>query len=91
MISLLQPRLLKASHSPAVKSVDNKIVIISSTGRVIKTEEPKPEDPLVPNRVPPQEADAFRGVHLDPNAHHWDEVRYHLSWYSHLTIRIDHP
>ena len=19
-------------------------------------------------------ADAFRGVHLDPNAHHWDEV-----------------
>ena len=20
-------------------------------------------------------ADAFRGVHLDPNAHHWDEVR----------------
>jgi hypothetical protein len=21
------------------------------------------------------EADAFRGVHLDPNAHHWDEVR----------------
>lgn len=22
------------------------------------------------------EADTFRGVHLDPNAHHWDEVRY---------------
>jgi serine/arginine repetitive matrix protein 2 len=21
-----------------------------------------------------QQADAFRGVHLDPNAHHWDEV-----------------
>jgi len=21
------------------------------------------------------EADTFRGVHLDPNAHHWDEVR----------------
>lgn len=20
------------------------------------------------------EADAFRGIHLDPNAHHWDEV-----------------
>ena len=20
------------------------------------------------------EADTFRGVHLDPNAHHWDEV-----------------
>jgi len=22
-----------------------------------------------------KEADTFRGVHLDPNAHHWDEVR----------------
>jgi serine/arginine repetitive matrix protein 2 len=21
-----------------------------------------------------QTADSFRGVHLDPNAHHWDEV-----------------
>ena len=21
-------------------------------------------------------ADAFRGVHLDPNAHHWDDVRF---------------
>ena len=21
-------------------------------------------------------ADAFRGVHLDPNAHHWDEVSF---------------
>lgn len=49
---------------------------LSSTGRIIKPEEPKPEDP---HRVPPQEADAFRGVHLDPNAHHWDEVRHHLS------------
>jgi hypothetical protein len=23
-----------------------------------------------------EEADTFRGVHLDPNAHHWDEVCY---------------
>lgn len=22
-----------------------------------------------------QQADTFRGVHLDPKAHHWDEVR----------------
>ena len=21
-----------------------------------------------------EEVDTFRGVHLDPNAHHWDEV-----------------
>lgn len=25
-----------------------------------------------------EEAESFRGVHLDPNAHHWDEVRYPL-------------
>jgi hypothetical protein len=25
-----------------------------------------------------EEADTFRGVHLDPNAHHWDEVRAEL-------------
>jgi hypothetical protein len=25
-----------------------------------------------------EEADTFRGVHLDPNAHHWGEVRMTL-------------
>ena len=24
------------------------------------------------------EEDTFRGVHLDPNAHHWDEVSSHI-------------
>ncbi|KAH0838507.1 hypothetical protein J3R83DRAFT_6824 [Lanmaoa asiatica] len=46
----------------------------SPTGRVVKAEEPKAEDLPEPRRAPPQEADAFRGVHLDPNAHHWDEM-----------------
>jgi serine/arginine repetitive matrix protein 2 len=26
------------------------------------------------NQARMEEADTFRGVHLDPNAHHWDEV-----------------
>lgn len=26
-----------------------------------------------------EEADTFRGVHLDPNAHHWDEVSTYFS------------
>lgn len=26
-----------------------------------------------------EEADTFRGVHLDPNAHHWDEVCFFQS------------
>ncbi|KAG9314575.1 hypothetical protein JVU11DRAFT_5377 [Chiua virens] len=43
-------------------------------GRVVKADEPKAEDSLALPLVPPQEADAFRGVHLDPNAHHWDEM-----------------
>lgn len=31
------------------------------------------------------EADAFRGVHLDPNAHHWDEVSFpHVTTDCHL-------
>jgi membrane-bound lytic murein transglycosylase B len=30
-----------------------------------------------------QQADAFRGVHLDPKAHHWDEVKLvHSDWAS---------
>ncbi|EIW86424.1 hypothetical protein CONPUDRAFT_161177 [Coniophora puteana RWD-64-598 SS2] len=32
------------------------------------------EEPSSSKRVTMQEADAFRGVHLDPNAHHWDEM-----------------
>ncbi|KIK98508.1 hypothetical protein PAXRUDRAFT_24167 [Paxillus rubicundulus Ve08.2h10] len=43
-------------------------------GRIVKAEAPKAEDTLAPKQVAPQEADAFRGVHLDPNAHHWDEM-----------------
>ncbi|KIJ68652.1 hypothetical protein HYDPIDRAFT_24910 [Hydnomerulius pinastri MD-312] len=42
--------------------------------RTTKPEEPKAEDPISSKQVAPQEADAFRGVHLDPNAHHWDEM-----------------
>lgn len=30
-----------------------------------------------------EEADTFRGVHLDPNAHHWDEVRRSVTSASH--------
>ncbi|KAF9535525.1 hypothetical protein CPB83DRAFT_841918 [Crepidotus variabilis] len=38
----------------------------------------KPEDPKAPSKVPSnqlrsEEVDTFRGVHLDPNAHHWGE------------------
>jgi hypothetical protein len=55
------------------------IVIGISAGRIVKAEAPKAEDALVPKPVAPQEADAFRGVHLNPNTHHWDEVSEYSS------------
>ncbi|TFK20162.1 hypothetical protein FA15DRAFT_647446 [Coprinopsis marcescibilis] len=39
---------------------------------------PKQEDPKARTEAPKssriEDADTFRGVHLDPNAHHWDEM-----------------
>ncbi|KAG2155414.1 hypothetical protein DEU56DRAFT_976019 [Suillus clintonianus] len=37
-------------------------------------ESPKPSDAPHSKTVTLEEADAFRGVHLDPNTHHWDEM-----------------
>lgn len=37
-------------------------------------ESQKPSDAPHSKSVTLEEADAFRGVHLDPNAHHWDEM-----------------
>ena len=42
-----------------------------------------------------ESADAFRGLHLDPKAHHWDEVRpildlLHTS-YLHHRVPTEHP
>ncbi|KAG2368173.1 hypothetical protein BDR07DRAFT_112415 [Suillus spraguei] len=38
------------------------------------TESQKPFEAPHSKSVTLEEADAFRGVHLDPNAHHWDEM-----------------
>lgn len=32
------------------------------------------EEQVLQNQALQEEADTFRGVHLDPNAHHWDEM-----------------
>lgn len=46
-------------------------------GTASAQKKPKTEDDMPAEAVKQakEEADAFRGVHLDPNAHHWDEVR----------------
>lgn len=52
------------------------------------TESQKPSDAPHSKSVTLEEADAFRGVHLDPNAHHWDEVRFNsLFLFIFLTFR----
>lgn len=46
-------------------------------GAVASSKKHKPEhdSPSEAVKQAKEEADAFRGIHLDPNAHHWDEVR----------------
>jgi serine/arginine repetitive matrix protein 2 len=48
----------------------------TSAGRLNGVQEKKQptQSPANPSSTT-TEADTFRGVHLDPNAHHWDEVR----------------
>ena len=40
-----------------------------------KADEAKATSETAAKQLRLEEADAFRGIHLDPNAHHWDEVR----------------
>ncbi|KDR84798.1 hypothetical protein GALMADRAFT_53483 [Galerina marginata CBS 339.88] len=40
----------------------------------IYTEEAKTSSDTAAKQLRSEEADAFRGVHLDPNVHHWDEM-----------------
>ena len=49
---------------------------MASTVRKPKADEPKEDAAALSRQARLEEADTFRGVHLDPNAHHWDEVRF---------------
>lgn len=42
-------------------------------GRTARSDDNKSDELLQSKGAGPHEADAFRGLHLDPNAHHWDE------------------
>lgn len=52
-------------------------IYVATTTRKPKQDEQKasPEPGSAVKHRLEEEADTFRGVHLDPNAHHWDEVR----------------
>jgi hypothetical protein len=60
--SLFTSHLLVAATRKQAKSDDAKSTPKST---------PKPPS----KQLRSEEADTFRGVHLDPNAHHWDDVR----------------
>ena len=47
------------------KSIDHSTQEVPTSPSTVTTNKPSRSE----------EADTFRGVHLDPNAHHWDEVR----------------
>jgi hypothetical protein len=51
-------------------------IVLRSAGRLNGVQEKKQSTqiPVAPSPAT-TEADTFRGVHLNPNAHHWDEVR----------------
>lgn len=57
-------------------TADSTDLISVSTGRSVKAAEKKQAAQVAADQKQAlaAEADAFRGVHLAPNAHHWDEV-----------------
>jgi serine/arginine repetitive matrix protein 2 len=64
-------------RSSAANSCVNHLNRILFVGRLNGVQEKKQSDhaPATPSSAT-TEADTFRGVHLDPNTHHWDEVRF---------------
>ena len=56
--------------------IDKRDVIVC-TGRLSKSNDKKAteDSDAAHKQAVMAEEDTFRGVHLDPNAHHWDEVR----------------
>ncbi|KZT43937.1 hypothetical protein SISSUDRAFT_513184 [Sistotremastrum suecicum HHB10207 ss-3] len=68
-------------HLNSVKSTDSKVsnnfptAAEAATGRKVKSAQTQvaAEAAAAEKQAMMQTADTFRGVHLDPNAHHWDE------------------
>jgi hypothetical protein len=58
------------------KHFDQCVYIVTTSVRKAKLLDAKEaaENAAADKQARSVEADTFRGVHLDPNAHHWDEV-----------------
>lgn len=61
---------------PSLNSPDlsQSTASVASSRKATKPDEPKGAVDSAARQARLEEADTFRGVHLDPNAHHWDEV-----------------
>ncbi|KAF8168297.1 hypothetical protein B0H34DRAFT_684989 [Crassisporium funariophilum] len=62
---------IQASDFPTAAEVAN---VTLSTRKPSKVDEAKTTSDTAAKQARLEEADTFRGVHLDPNAHHWDEM-----------------
>src|SRR6266542_4939316 len=60
---------------PMTRALSDEYASVASTRKQPKTEDVKVPPKPSSKQLKSEEADTFRGVHLDPNAHHWDDVR----------------
>lgn len=79
VISPQLPKWLVVSSPGSDPSVPNVFLLVNSTSRKPgKTDDAKAILDTANKQLRAEEADAFRGLHLDPNIHHWDEVCLYL-------------
>lgn len=57
-----------------IENLINLTLFTVATRKPPIVDQAKPAVDAAANQARLEEADTFRGVHLDPNAHHWDEV-----------------
>jgi len=60
---------------PITRALSDEYASVESIRKQPKAEDVKVNQRPLSKQLNSEEADTFRGVHLDPNAHHWDEVR----------------
>lgn len=74
------PTAAEVAHGPHNLSIFRILInyyhTVKATARIAKLQDAKDAADIssADKQARSVEADTFRGIHLDPNAHHWDEV-----------------
>jgi hypothetical protein len=73
---LPKSRVVRQSTFSAEFLKNSRMFLVTTSVRKAKLMDAKEaaENAAADKQARSVEADTFRGVHLDPNAHHWDEV-----------------